>query len=164
MIACGGAGFQAFVPDGDSSSLPVADSHAKGGKAAITPCRLFTPDFLSRPTTVRETQSFNPEYCFALTGLLSVDLACTQGSGSRYRGILHPGLSCFAPSGLLEIRQLRVYRCRFPFWALDFPNYRLAAIRGYAISTTAIINERVFGKFSQSTLNRGTEPDLPSVP
>ena len=38
----------------------------------MTPCRLFTPDSLRRPTTVRETQSFNPEYCFALTGLFGV--------------------------------------------------------------------------------------------
>ena len=38
----------------------------------MTPCRLFTPDSLRRPTTVRETRSFNPEYCFALTGLLGV--------------------------------------------------------------------------------------------
>jgi len=38
----------------------------------MTPCRLFTPDSLRRPTTVRETQSFNPEYCFALAGLLSL--------------------------------------------------------------------------------------------
>ena len=37
--------------------------------------------------------------CAALIGLLSL-CSLTQGSGARYRGRLHPGLCCSAPSAL----------------------------------------------------------------
>src|SRR5512136_520245 len=40
--------------------------------------------------------------CAALSGLVSM-VTSTQGSGSRCRGILHPGLLCAALSALLQL-------------------------------------------------------------
>ena len=40
-------------------------------------------------------------FCTALSGLGS-GRPCTQGSGSRWRGLLHPGLCCNALSGLVS--------------------------------------------------------------